>query len=87
MTECTAHGTTPVMDPDAILNVLFYRTEGGNEPVREWLRTLDKEDRKVIGEDVKLVQSRWPLGIPLVRKLEADLWEVRSRLSQGRIAV
>ncbi len=75
------------MDPDAILNVLFYRTEGGNEPVREWLRTLDKEDRKVIGEDVKLVQSRWPLGIPLVRKLEADLWEVRSRLSQGRIAV
>lgn len=75
------------MDPDAILNVLFYRTEGGNEPVREWLRTLDKEDRKVIGEDVKLVQSHWPLGIPLVQKLEADLWEVRSRLSQGRIAV
>lgn len=74
------------MDPDAILNVLFFRTEGGNEPVREWLKTLDKEDRKVIGEDVKLVQFRWPLGMPLVRKLEADLWEVRSRLSQGRIA-
>jgi phage-related protein len=74
------------MDPDAILNILFFRTEGGNEPVREWLKSLDKEDRKVIGEDIKLVQFRWPLGMPLVRKLEADLWEVRSRLSQGRIA-
>jgi len=47
---------------------------------------LDKEDRKVIGEDIKLVQFRWPLGMPLVRKMEADLWEVRSRLSGGRIA-
>lgn len=74
------------MDPDVILNIVFFRTEGGNEPVREWLKSLDKEDRKVIGEDIKLVQFRWPLGMPLVRKLEADLWEVRSRLSQGRIA-
>ncbi len=24
--------------------------------------------------------------MPLVRKIEADLWEVRSRLSRGRIA-
>lgn len=54
--QCTVYGTIPVMDPNAILNVLVYRTEGRKEPVREWLRTLDTEDRKVIGEDVKLVQ-------------------------------
>ena len=66
--------------------VVFFRTSRGREPVREWLRNLDKVDRKVIGEDIKLVQFRWPLGMPLVRKLEADLWEVRSRLSGGRIA-
>lgn len=47
---------------------------------------LEKEDRKMIGEDVKLVQFRWPLGMPLVRKLEADLWEVRSHLAARRIA-
>lgn len=74
------------MDPDAILNVIFFRTEGGNEPVREWLKSLDKADRTVIGEDVKLVQFRWPLGMPLVRKLETALWEIRCHLSQGRIA-
>lgn len=69
-----------------ILRVVFFRTGSGEEPVREWLKTLDKEDRRAIGEDIKLVQFRWPLGMPLVRKLEADLWEVRSRLSAGRIA-
>lgn len=33
-----------------------------------------------------MVQFRWPLGMPLVRKLEADLWEVRCRLKGGRTA-
>ncbi|HRK68945.1 MAG TPA: type II toxin-antitoxin system RelE/ParE family toxin [Hyphomonas sp.] len=69
-----------------ILRVVFFRTLVGREPVRDWLLDLDKEDRKVIGEDVKLVQFRWPLGMPLVRKLEPDLWEVRTHLSGGRIA-
>lgn len=53
--------------------------------MRDWLKGLDKEDRKAVGEDIKLVQFRWPLGMPRVRKLEADLWEVRTRLSGGRI--
>lgn len=69
-----------------ILRVVFFRTLAGREPVRDWLLDMDKEDRKIIGEDVKLVQFRWPLGMPLVRKLEPDLWEVRSSLSGGRIA-
>ncbi len=52
----------------------------GKEPVREWLKSLPLEDRKIVGEDVKTVQFGWPLGMPLVRKLETDLWEVRSTL-------
>jgi len=28
----------------------------------------------------------WPIGMPLVRSLGRELWEVRSRLPQGRIA-
>jgi phage-related protein len=74
------------VDSDIILNVIFFLTNSGREPVRDWLKSLDKEDRKVIGEDIKLVQFRWPLGMPLVRKMETDLWEIRSRLSGGRIA-
>jgi len=74
------------MSDQPILRVVFFRSSSGDEPVREWLKGLDREDRKVIGEDIKLVQFRWPLGMPLVRKLETDLWEVRSRLNGGQIA-
>ncbi|MCJ7624174.1 MAG: type II toxin-antitoxin system RelE/ParE family toxin [Anaerolineaceae bacterium] len=67
------------------LRVVFYKTATGNEPVREWLKSLSNEDRKTIGEDVKTVQFGWPLGMPVVRKLDMHLWEVRSRL-QNRTA-
>jgi phage-related protein len=63
--------------------VVFYRTEAGNEPVREWLKGLTREDRRVVGQDVKTAQYGWPLGMPLIRKLEPGLWEVRSHLAQG----
>ena len=56
-----------------VLRVVFYRTEAGNEPVREWLKSLKREDRKAIGEDVKTAQYGWPLGMPLIRKLEPGL--------------
>lgn len=65
------------------LDVVFYRTGSGNEPVREWLKELSREDRRVIGEDIKTVQYGWPLGMPLVRKLEAGLWEVRCQIVDG----
>jgi phage-related protein len=74
-----------VQSMEPTLRVVFYRTAAGREPVRDWLRGLDREDRKVIGEDVKTVQYGWPLGMPLVRSLGDGLWEVRSRL-KGRIA-
>ncbi len=74
------------MNNEPILRVVFFRSELGREPVREWLKELDQNDRKVIGEDIKLIQFRWPLGMPQVGKLEPDLWEVRSRLKGGRIA-
>ena len=54
--------------------------------MREWLKNLELEDRKIIGEDIKDVEFSWPLGVPLVRSLGRELWEVRSRLPQGRIA-
>jgi phage-related protein len=75
------------MNPGLIrLPAYFYRLDSGNEPVREWLRELEPEDRKAIGEDVKDVELSWPIGMPLVRALGRELWEVRSGLPRGRIA-
>lgn len=64
----------------------FYRTASGREPVREWLKDLPAEDRRIFGEDIKDVEFAWPLGLPLVRPLGRELYEVRSSLTQGRIA-
>jgi phage-related protein len=64
----------------------FYRTASGREPVREWLKELPPADRRILGEDIKDVEFAWPLGLPLVRPLGRELWEVRSSLTQGRIA-
>jgi phage-related protein len=68
------------VDDEIRLQVLFYRTSAGREPVREWLKALSAQDRKIIGEDLKTAQYGWPLGMPLIRKLDAELWEVRSHL-------
>jgi phage-related protein len=68
------------------LPAAFYQLPSGREPVREWLRCLDGEDRKVVGEDIKDVEFSWPIGMPLCRSLGKGLWEVRSDLPSGRIA-
>jgi phage-related protein len=66
-----------------LLNVNFFKTAANNEPVREWLKSLSKEDRRTIGEDIKTVQFGWPMGMPIVEKIESGLWEVRSDISVG----
>ena len=68
-----------------VLDVYFYKTEQGNEPVRQWLHELSTADKKRLGEDIKTVHFGWPLGMPLVKHLDGDLWEVRVQLSK-RIA-
>jgi phage-related protein len=62
------------------LEVVFYRTDSGNEPVREWLKDLSKDDKKRIGEDIKTVQYGWPIGMPVVKPLHKGLWEIRTNL-------
>ena len=73
------------MKSERPLKVVFFKTETGNEPVREWLKELSKEDCKVIGTDILTVQYAWPVGKPLVDNLGDGIWEVRSRLD-NRIA-
>ena len=74
------------MSQTPLLTVRFFKTASGNEPVREWLKSNDMkaEDRKKIGEDIKTVQFGWPMGMPMVEKVEKDLWTVRTNgLAKG----
>jgi len=70
---------------EPVLDVRFYATELGAEPVREWLKLLPAAERRTVGEDIKTVQFGWPLGMPLVRNIGGGIWEVRIRL-ENRIA-
>jgi phage-related protein len=65
------------------LAVRFFRTSAGREPVREWLRRLGDAERKSIGDDIRTVQFGWPLGMPLVRKMDEGLWEIRIDLANS----
>ena len=67
------------------LAFLFFATARGNAPFRVWIKPLPATERRTIGEDIKTVQFGWPLGMPLVRKLAKDLWEIRIHLAD-RIA-
>ena len=69
--------------PPSKLNARFFRTASGNEPVRDWLCDQDKEIRRLVGADIKTLQYGWPLGMPLVRKIEDGLWEVRTSIPDG----
>jgi phage-related protein len=66
------------------LTVFFFKSSSEEEPVRDFLKELSENDRKTVGEDLKTVEQGWPLGMPLVRKMEPGLWEVRCTVSGGR---
>jgi phage-related protein len=69
-----------------IIPLIFFRSEGGSEPVREWLKGLPEVERQAIGKDLLRAQWRWPVGMPLCRPLGHGLWEVRTDLATKRTA-
>lgn len=71
-----------------ILPATFYRTATGAEPVRKWLKALSREDKRIVGTDIATVEFGWPVGMPTSRPMASRrvLWEVRSSLTQNRIA-
>lgn len=56
--------------------------------MRDWLLTLDKADRKAIGEDIATLEFAWPVGKPKCAPMSGivGLYEVRSNITRGRIA-
>ncbi len=65
---------------------VFYSSKSRNEPVREWLLKLIKEDRRAIGGDIQTVEFGWPIGMPVCRPMGDGLYEVRTDLDDKRIA-
>lgn len=69
-----------------IVPAVFYATQNGNEPVREWLVSLPSPHKKSIGEDIKTVEFGWPVGMPTCRNMGNGLHEVRTNLENKTIA-
>ena len=82
--HCTKNGTLKQeRNNHEVYQVVFYRSASGREPVRQWLKQLNPVNRKRIGEDLYTLQLGWPLGMPLARKIETNLWELRSKIVNG----
>ena len=73
------------MTDEKKLQAVFFRTEGGVEPVRDWLKGLNKRERLLIGTDLQTVEFGWPIGMPTCRPMGGGLFEVRTNMP-GRIA-
>ena len=73
---------------DKRITARFFHLTTGREPVRDWLKELPIEDRKIIGADIMQVEFEWPVSPQLVKSFSgrAGLKEVRSNISCGRIA-
>lgn len=65
---------------------IFYENTNSKKPVRDWLLELSEEDRKIIGQDIATVEYGYPVGMPTCRSLGNKLEEVRSNISDKRIA-
>ncbi len=74
------------MNEAKLFPAVFYRSAGGTEPVRDWLKASPAVDRRNVGFDIATAEFGWPVGMPLCRSLGDGLWEVRSNLAHGRIA-
>jgi len=68
------------------VELIFFRNDGGTEPVRDWLKEMGESDRRAVGTDLLRAQWRWPAGMPLCRPMGKGLWEVRTPLSSNRTA-
>jgi len=68
------------------IDLVFFRSDAGGEPVRDWLRSLEEAERRAIGTDLLRAQWRWPVGMRLCRPIGKGLWEVRTDLPGNRTA-
>ena len=75
---------------DKKIHAVFYKTESGNEPVKNELMNLGRRVKTVIGEDIKFVELNWKIDRPYVDQLrkgngftEKTIYEIRSKVFVG----
>ncbi|MGK7892051.1 MAG: type II toxin-antitoxin system RelE/ParE family toxin [Leptolyngbyaceae cyanobacterium] len=68
------------------ISASFFATESGHEPVREWLKRLPAKDRRAIGEEIKVVEFGWSIGMPTCKPMGDGLHEVQVNVTDGKIA-
>ncbi len=66
------------------IETYFYQNNSGREPVREFLQEFSKEDKRIIGGDIKTIEYGWPIGMAVCKPLGNGLYEVRSTISSKR---
>lgn len=76
----------PEEPPPQKIRLIFWGTDAGGEPVRQWLKGLPEIERQTIGRDLLRAQWRWPVGMRLCRPLGKGLWEVRTDIPTRRTA-
>ncbi len=88
LTKRTISGTLNIKKTKTFkrISARFYKNKAGNEPVRDWLLGLNKEDRVSIGTDIQTTEYGWPIGMPTCRSMKDGLHEVRTDLSSKRIS-
>ena len=66
------------LNPEKRLPAVFFKSENGKEPVREWIKSLPREERGQVGRRIRAVEFGWPKGMPVCRRIRSrsGLWEV-----------
>jgi len=71
------------MEENYPLKIIFFKTDTGREPVREWIKGMSSKEKKIIGEDIRTLQRGWPLGMPLVKNVDKNVWEIRTKINKN----
>ena len=74
------------------IHAVFYKSDSGNEPVKDELLKLGRPTKTMIGEDIKFVEYNWKVDKPFVDQLkkgngssEKTIYEVRSKVEDGNV--
>ncbi len=78
----------PALTGEEPFHLEFYKDEGGDEPVLDWLRSLDSARRRAIGVAMHEILAKMGIevcGTEFGKHLGHGLFEFRVRQSAGQI--
>jgi phage-related protein len=61
------------------MDINYFKTSSGREPVREYINKLPSADRVIIAGDLQLIRNYGIMAAPVItRKLIEKLWEIKT---------